>query len=165
MSASHQHLTALFEDTYLTLGHDPQRALLERLLTNASAALAGGGAGAASAVAQALVQALQQLPLATGQGPGPGAWPAWAANTSASAGLATGMDEGLGAALAEVAKKNHTSPDDPSKGGPVDISILGLVLATALVAVNGLVSVWLHLGLHGKLAIATVRYGEPRNPS
>ncbi|GAB4820660.1 hypothetical protein N2152v2_007706 [Parachlorella kessleri] len=157
MSASHQHLAALFEDTYLTLGHDPQRALLERLLSNASATLAGGGAGAASAVAQALAQALQQLPLAAGQVAGPGSWPAFAANATAATGFAAGMDEGFGGVLAGVAKKNHTSPDDPSKGGPVDISILGLVLATALVAVNGLVSVWLHLGLHGKLAIATVR--------
>lgn len=44
---------------------------------------------------------------------------------------------------------------DPA--GPLDISLLGLLLASLVIGVNGLISLWLRLGLHGKLAVATVR--------
>ncbi len=44
---------------------------------------------------------------------------------------------------------------DPA--GPVDISLLGLFLGVVVIGINGLISLWLRLGLHGKLAVATVR--------
>lgn len=46
-------------------------------------------------------------------------------------------------------------PADPS--GPAFISAWGLLLAALLVAINGAISVWLRLGLHGKLAVGAVR--------
>jgi hypothetical protein len=151
LAATDPYLAALFEDTYLAAGHDPrrspQRVLLERLLANATASLAGGGAGAGApvtALAESLSQALQQLlQQQQQQQQGPRASEAWPLS-----GLGVDNLGSLG---------NSTSPS-PSQGGPVDISVLGLLLATALVAVNGVVSLWLHLGLHSKLAVATVRW-------
>ena len=35
-----------------------------------------------------------------------------------------------------------------------------MALAAAVIGVNGLISAWLRLGLHGKLAVGTVRCGR-----
>jgi hypothetical protein len=57
------------------------------------------------------------------------------------------------AALAQLPPPPPSS--DPSQ--PVAISVVGVGLAAALMAVNGAISVWLRLGLHVKLAEATIR--------
>ncbi|KAL4418920.1 hypothetical protein ABPG77_003710 [Micractinium sp. CCAP 211/92] len=57
-----------------------------------------------------------------------------------------------------VAKAPHGGGgggSDPA--GPVDISLLGLFLGVVVIGINGLISLWLRLGLHGRLAVATVR--------
>lgn len=48
------------------------------------------------------------------------------------------------------------------KAGPVFITPLRLGLAAAVILVNGLVSVWLRLAMHKKLAVATIRCGRAR---
>lgn len=49
-------------------------------------------------------------------------------------------------------------PVGKREGGPVFITPFRLGLAAAVILVNGLVSVWLRLAMHKKLAIATVRF-------
>lgn len=41
--------------------------------------------------------------------------------------------------------------------GPMPISLFQIALAVAVIFVNGIVSVWLSLGLHWQLGIGTVR--------
>ena len=137
--ATDPHLAALFEDTYAAAGHHPHRALLAQLLANATGGLLAGGVAEHAVAPEALAAAL-----------------AWA------------LQQGSGGsqAAASPLPSPSPSPDAPGGGGsgggagpsgPVHISLICLFLATALVAVNGLVSLWLHLGLHNKLAVATVR--------
>jgi hypothetical protein len=69
----------------------------------------------------------------------------------------------IAAALLQAAGPTAPAPapgggDPGGKSGPVDISLLGLMLGALVIGVNGLISLWLRLGLHGKLAVATVRW-------
>lgn len=139
--ATDPQLAGLFEDMYASAGYHPRRAQLLQLLANATSGLLAGGA-LPDALASALVQALQQQPA----GYSDQAWEAWQAGAPAPV-PAPGPDPSGGGG----------GGDDPS--GPVRISLLSLFLATALIAVNGMVSLWLRLGLHSKLAVATIRWG------
>jgi hypothetical protein len=132
LGGAEAQLAALFGDMYAAVGWRPQRRLLAELLTNASAILGSGGSSGGAAAS----------------GNRAGCWDAAdiAAALLASAGMPT--DGGI------VGSKGG---GDPGDSGPVDISWVGLVLGTLLIAINGLISVWLRLGLHGKLAVAAVR--------
>lgn len=43
------------------------------------------------------------------------------------------------------------------EGGPVFIDVAHLGLAVLILIINGMLSIWLKLALHNKLAVATVR--------
>lgn len=117
MEQNQHALAALFQDVYAAAGYQPQRHLLERLLT---AAAAGNGSSSTSSEAGGTIGELLSA-LQLQQFPG----------NAAAAG--------------------------PGGGGPAQINLLGLVLSAALVGVNGIISLWLRLGLHGKLAVAAIR--------
>jgi hypothetical protein len=85
--------------------------------------------------------------------------------TSASSGSGSGSLDAaaIAAALLQAAGSAAPAPapggsDPGGQSGPVDISLLGLMLGALVIGVNGLISLWLRLGLHGKLAVATVRW-------
>ncbi len=118
-----------FSDMYAAIGWQPQQRRLLQLLANATASASSGGMDAA-ALAAALLGA---------------------ANGDSWAGA---VPTGLGG--------NHSGSHGGRSGGgdgsgPVDISWLGLLLGALVIGINGAISVWLRLGLHGKLAVATVR--------
>ena len=124
-----------FSDMYAAIGWQPQQRRLLQLLANATASASSGGMDAA-ALAAALLGA---------------------ANGDSWAGA---VPTGLGG--------NHSGSHGGRSGGgdgsgPVDISWLGLLLGALVIGINGAISVWLRLGLHGKLAVATVRcaLGQP----
>lgn len=117
-----------FSDVYAAIGWQPQQRRLLHLLTNATASASSGGLVDAAALAAAILDA------------------------------ANGSSRWTGGGLATSGAHNgsrHGSGGDGS--GPVDISWLGLLLGALVIGVNGAISVWLRLGLHGKLAVATVR--------
>ena len=86
------------------------------------------------------------------------------ANASASAASHGGGGSVDVASLAAALLGHLAAAGDAGEGGdaggPVDISWVGLALAAAVIGVNGLISAWLRLGLHGKLAVGTVRCGR-----
>lgn len=66
------------------------------------------------------------------------------------------MDHFLGHCLAEVSANATDRPaTDPSN--PAFLGFGSVALASALIVVNALVSVVLHLDLHGQLLIAAIR--------
>ena len=143
-----QHLAQLFGDWYAATGHYPQAAapqqephalasLLAAAAANATGGAGAGGAAAASAAVAALLEALQQGGL---QLAGP------AAGGSGGGGSMNGS---------QLAWAGAGGGDDPA--GPVKISLVGLLLAACLIGVNGVISLWLRLGLHSKLGVAAVR--------
>lgn len=117
-----------FGEIYAAIGWHPQHRRLLQLLANATA---GCGLDAA-ALAAALLEA-----------------------SSGGGGGAGGALGAPGAAHAPPPPPHGGDGEDPS--GPVAISLFGLLLAALIIGVNGAISVWLRLGLHGKLAVATVR--------
>lgn len=118
-----------FSDLYSAIGWQPQQRRLLQLLANATASAVNGPVDAA-ALAAAILEA------ANGS--------SWlAADAAGLGGSRNGSHQGAGGG------------GDGS--GPVDISWLGLLLGALMIGVNGAISVWLRLGLHGKLAVATVR--------
>ncbi|KAL4857919.1 ATP-binding cassette sub-family G member 2 [Chlorella vulgaris] len=137
LGGAEAQLAALFGDMYAAVGWRPQRQLLAELLTNATAILGSGGSSGGAAASSS----------------GAGCWDA--ADIAAALLTSAGMPTDGGAADGGiVGSKGGGGPGD---SGPVDISWVGLVLGTLLIAINGLISVWLRLGLHGKLAVAAVR--------
>ncbi|KAL4457599.1 hypothetical protein ABPG75_012464 [Micractinium tetrahymenae] len=122
------HSQPPFDDLFAAIGWHPAHRRLLQLLANATSA--GGGLDpAAASLAAALLQGSWEGGSALGKGPHGG-------------GSGGGSGGGGGGS-------------DPS--GPVNISLLGLLFAALVIGVNGLISLWLRLGLHGKLAVATVR--------
>lgn len=119
-----------FGDVYAAIGWQPQQRRLLQLLANATASASSGGPVDAAALAAAILDA------ANGSSPWTGG------GLSASGGAHNGSHHGGGGG---------------DGSGPVDISWLGLLLGALVIGVNGAISVWLRLGLHGKLAVATVR--------
>lgn len=66
------------------------------------------------------------------------------------------MDHFLGHCLAEISANATDRPaTDPSN--PAFLGFGSVALASALIVVNALVSVVLHLDLHGQLMIAAIR--------
>jgi putative ABC transport system permease protein len=59
--------------------------------------------------------------------------------------------------LGKSAPPVSPAPPSPDPYAPADISYYGLALAAVLVSINGAISAWLRLGLHGWLALAAVR--------
>ena len=134
-AAAERQLAALFRGVYAAAGWHPKRRYLAELLSNATALLdscsgCSGGHWDTADLAAVLLEA---------------ACPSAAAATS-----------GDGIFCGSFAEKG---PNDPGSGGPVDITWWGLLLGALVIGINGLISVWLRLGLHGKLAVATVRCG------
>lgn len=136
--AGGQAALAPFGDLFAAIGWHPQHRRLLQLLANATA-------GDAAALASALLEAAGSGSDASGSSS------PWHAAGSAGA---TGMHHGSGGGGGLAPGKGGGG----ESGGPVDISWLGLVLAALVIGVNGLISFWLRLGLHGKLAVATVRW-------
>jgi hypothetical protein len=128
MSAYDPNLNALFSDLYASAGWNPGRRRLEELLTNATSA---GASWDAASLAAALLEAV-----------GP------------AGGYGGGYNGGYGGHAPAPAPGGGDQPD-PS--GPIEIGWIGMALAVLLILVNGIISVWLSLGLSYKLAIATVR--------
>lgn len=124
-----------FGDLYAAIGWHPQHRRLLQLLANATATGAGGGWDAA-ALASAIVEAAGGAATSNGSN-------AWWGSADAAGGALVGPSGG--------------AHPQGSSDGPVNIGWLGLLLSVLIIGVNGLISFWLRLGLHGKLAVATVR--------
>lgn len=142
-----------FAEVYAAVGWHPMHRRLLQLLANATSAGCQGlepGAGS-PALDGCSPAALAAALLAAGT-------PDSSGGSSGEVGHGWGAGGEAGGPLGPHSVPPTSGGDNPSgSGGPVSISLLGLLLGALVIGVNGLISVWLRLGLHGKLAVATVR--------
>lgn len=140
----------LFGDLYAAIGWHPQHRRLLQLLSNLTSPGTPGSGFDATALAAALLEASSAAAASSAGGGSSGGsgWLSHGGLSMAPSGLSMAPSPSGGGG-------GGGRGDDPA--GPVAISLLGLFLGALVIGVNGLISVWLHLGLHGKLAVATVR--------